>query len=138
VSKTRQVQALFLGKGAQLDVGILTAAPGFEVGQSLTVVSVLGIVESLLKHTAGKARTQSTMLHAFLDRTPGNKAFTPEHLAIRSLAARAIHRFSPLAVAAVGAAPCHHPSIHTEILSFIRPEILGYCFLKETTAHFSL
>jgi len=62
---------------------------------------MLRMVESFLKYVTGKARTQSTMLYAFLNGTLGNPAFTPKHIAFCPLAPQAIHLLLPFTVSAV-------------------------------------
>ena len=44
-------------KCPQFDVGVFAYCPGFQVGQSFTVVTMLGLVESFLKYVTGKTRT---------------------------------------------------------------------------------
>src|SRR4030042_3261623 len=61
------------------------------------------------------------MLYAFLDRTPGNPAFTPQHVAFRHLAPQAVHLLFPSTVTAVPPAPCYQVSIHFVILLFSAP-----------------
>src|SRR4030043_2370618 len=61
------------------------------------------------------------MLYAFLDRTPGNPAFTPKHVAFRHLAPQAVHLLFPSTVTAVRTAPCYQSSIHFVVLLFSAP-----------------
>ena len=90
-----------LGKGPQLYDCVVSLGPVPQIRKPLTVVTMLRMVECLLKLRARKVRAQTAMKKPFAVATFRDIAFAIEHVAFAGLAPRAIRLCLPLAYPAI-------------------------------------
>jgi hypothetical protein len=77
---------------------------------------MLRVIKSCLKDVAGKTRAETAVLYALFNGTLGNRASTPEHVALAQLTSWAIGFFPPCTSLAESTTSPNKVSIHLEIL----------------------
>jgi hypothetical protein len=77
---------------------------------------MLRVIKSCLKDVAGKTRAETAVLYALFNGTLGNRASTPEHVALAQLTSWAIGFFPPCTSPAESTTSPNKVSIHLEIL----------------------
>ncbi len=77
---------------------------------------MLRVIKSFLKDVAGKTRAETAVLYALFNGTLGNRASTPEHVALAQLTSWAIGFFPPCTSPAESTTSPNKVSIHLEIL----------------------